>query len=112
MVVDSDDRPAAGIEVTEVRVVPPGRVDLVHAVDEGEGYTGVTEWRAGHGRFRHRAEIRAALDDPGFAVDDETQAVLERLRLVADLRHADRWVTPPSPTSRGSAAGPPRCRGP
>lgn len=90
VVVDSDDRPVAVIEVTGVRVVPLARVDLAHAVDEGEGYTSVAEWRAGHERFWHSAEMRAALDDPGFAVDDETQAVLERFRLVADLRHADR----------------------
>ncbi|MFE6424456.1 MULTISPECIES: ASCH domain-containing protein [Streptomyces] len=90
VVVDSDDRPVAVVEVTEVRVVPLARVDLAHAVDEGEGYTGVAAWRAGHERFWHSAEMRAALGDPGFAVDDETQAVLERFRLVADLRHADR----------------------
>ncbi|MET9719397.1 ASCH domain-containing protein [Streptomyces rochei] len=90
VVVDSDDRPVAVVEVTEVRVVPLARVDLAHAVDEGEGYTGVAAWRAGHERFWHSAEMRAALGDPGFEVDDETQAVLERFRLVADLRHADR----------------------
>ncbi|MFE0862634.1 ASCH domain-containing protein [Streptomyces rochei] len=90
VVVDSDDRPVAVVEVTEVRVVPLARVDLAHAVDEGEGYTSVAAWRAGHERFWHSAEMRAALGDPGFAVDDETQAVLERFRLVADLRHADR----------------------
>ncbi|MCZ9352029.1 ASCH domain-containing protein [Streptomyces mutabilis] len=90
VVVDSDDRPVAVIEVTGVRVVPLARVGLAHAVDEGEGYTSVAEWRAGHERFWHSAEMRAAPDDPGFAVDDETQAVLERFRLVADLRHTDR----------------------
>ncbi len=90
VLVDSDDRPVAVIEVTGVRVVPLARVDLAHAVDEGEGYTSVAEWRAGHERFWHSEEMRAALDDPGFTVDDETQAVLERFRLVADLRHADR----------------------
>ncbi|WP_327697788.1 ASCH domain-containing protein [Streptomyces sp. NBC_00459] len=86
VVVDSEDRPVGIIEVTGVRVVPLAEVDLAHALDEGEGYADVAAWRAGHERFWHSAEMRAALDDPGFTVDDTTPAVLERFRLVADLR--------------------------
>ncbi|MFE9647788.1 ASCH domain-containing protein [Streptomyces sp. NPDC006365] len=89
VVVDSEDRPTGVIEVTDVRVVPLARVDLAHAVDEGEGYTSVAEWRAGHERFWHSEEMRAALEDPGFTVDDTTPTVLERFRLVTDLRPAD-----------------------
>lgn len=85
-VVDSDDRPVAVIEITDVRVVPLGEVDLAHAVDEGEGYETVAQWRAGHEEFWHSAEVRAGLGDPGFTVDDATPLVLERFRLVADLR--------------------------
>jgi uncharacterized protein YhfF len=85
VVVDSDDRPVAVIEVTEVRVVRLGDVDLQHAVDEGEGYTSVAQWRAGHEDFWHGPEMRAALDDPGFTVDDETLVVAERFRLVTVL---------------------------
>ncbi|WP_369213730.1 ASCH domain-containing protein [Streptomyces flavofungini] len=88
VVVDSGDRPVAVIEVTEVRVVPLADVDLAHAVDEGEGYTTVAQWRAGHEEFWHGAEMRDALGDPGFTVDDGTGVVLERFRLVADLRKA------------------------
>lgn len=87
VIVDSDDRPVAVIEVTDVRVVPLAQVDLAHALDEGEGHRSVAEWRAGHERFWHSAEMRAAMDDPEFTVDDETITVLERFRLVADLRH-------------------------
>jgi uncharacterized protein YhfF len=86
VVVDSDDRPVAVIEVTGVRVVPLGEVDLAHVVDEGEGHAGVAEWREGHERFWHSEEMRAALEDPGFTVDDATPVVLERFRLVTDLR--------------------------
>jgi uncharacterized protein YhfF len=86
VVVDSDDRPVGVIEVTGVRVVPLAQVDLAHAVDEGEGYTSVAEWRAGHERFWRSEEMRAVLEDPGFTVDDTTPAVLERFRLVSDLR--------------------------
>lgn len=86
VLVDSDDRPVGIIEVTGVRVVPLAEVDLAHALDEGEGYADVAAWRAGHERFWHSAEMRAFLGDPGFTVDDTTPAVLERFRLVADLR--------------------------
>ncbi|MFF2950678.1 ASCH domain-containing protein [Kitasatospora sp. NPDC057965] len=85
-VVDSTGRIVAVIENTEVRVVPLGEVDLRHALDEGEGYASVAEWRAGHERFWHSAELRASLGDPAFTVDDTTPVVLERFRLVADLR--------------------------
>lgn len=88
VVVDSDDQPVAVIEVTEVRVVPLGRVDLAHVVDEGEGDADVAGWRANHERFWHGEEMRAALEDPGFTVDDATPVVLERFRVVADLRSA------------------------
>ncbi|GHJ37295.1 ASCH domain-containing protein [Streptomyces sp. TS71-3] len=89
VVIDSDDRPVAVIEVTGVRVVPLAQVDLPHVVDEGEGDTSVAEWRAGHERFWHSDEMRAELDDPEFTVDDATPAVLQRFRLVTDLRAGD-----------------------
>jgi uncharacterized protein YhfF len=86
VVVDSAEHPVAVIEVTDVRVVPLAKVDLDHALDEGEGHTTVAEWRADHERFWDSEEMRAAMDDPAFTVDDSTLAVLERFRLVADLR--------------------------
>ncbi|MEU0188639.1 ASCH domain-containing protein [Streptomyces afghaniensis] len=92
VVVDSDQRAVAVVEVTGVRVVPLAQVDLAHVTDEGEGHAGVAEWREGHERFWHSEEMRAALGDPGFTVDDTTPAVLERFRLVADLRPSDDQV--------------------
>lgn len=86
VVVDSADRPVAVIEITDVRVVPLGGVDLAHVVDEGEGDTTVAGWRAAHERFWHSDEMRAALDDPTFTVDDTTPVVLERFHLLTDLR--------------------------
>jgi uncharacterized protein YhfF len=88
VVIDSAERPVAIIEYTEVRVVPLADVDLAHAVDEGEGDTSVAGWRANHESFWHGAEMRAAMDDPEFTVDDSTLAVLLRFRLVTDLRPA------------------------
>jgi uncharacterized protein YhfF len=81
-VVDSAGRRVAAIEVTDVRVVRLADVDLAHARDEGEGYATVAEWRAGHERFWHSAEMRAELGDPAFTVDDDTLVVAERFRLL------------------------------
>src|SRR5262245_11948762 len=54
-VVDSGGRRVAAIEVTQVRVVRLADVDFRHALDEGEGYESVAQWRAGHERFWHSA---------------------------------------------------------
>jgi uncharacterized protein YhfF len=81
--MDSQDRPVAVIETTEVRVVRLGDVDLRHAIDEGEGYESVADWRAGHEAFWHSPQARAELGDPGFTVDDDTLLVAERFQLVS-----------------------------
>jgi uncharacterized protein YhfF len=86
VVVDSDDRPVAVIEVTGVRVVRLAEVDIAHAIDEGEGHTTIAEWRAAHEEFWHSQEMRSALDDPTFTVDDTTPVVLKRFRVIADIR--------------------------
>ncbi|MFJ2910608.1 ASCH domain-containing protein [Streptomyces sp. NPDC087228] len=80
--IDSDGREIAVLEVTEVRVMRLGDVDLQHAIDEGEGDTSVAEWRAGHEKFWHSKEMREALGDPEFTVDDDTMVVAERFRVV------------------------------
>jgi uncharacterized protein YhfF len=81
-VIDSAGNRVAVIEITAVRVVRLADVDLAHALGEGEGYTSVAEWRAGHEGFWHSAQMRAALDDPGFTVDDDTLLVAEEFRLM------------------------------
>ena len=85
VVMDSQDRPVAVIETTEIRVVRLGDVDLQHAIDEGEGFESVAAWRADHEDFWHSAEARADLDDPAFTVDDDTLMVAKRFRLVEIL---------------------------
>lgn len=84
-VVDSEDRPVAVIELTEVRVVRLADVDLQHALDEGEGDESVGQWWAGHETFWHSAEVRAELGDPGFTVDDDTLVLTQRFRLVHSI---------------------------
>jgi uncharacterized protein YhfF len=81
-VVDSAGDRVAVIEVTAVRVVRLGDVDLAHALGEGEGYGSVAQWRAGHERFWHSAEMREALNDPDFTVTDDTLVVAETFRLI------------------------------
>jgi uncharacterized protein YhfF len=88
VVVDSDDQPVAVIKLTQMRVVPLAQVDLAHAVDEDEGFATVAEWRAGHEEFWHSPEMRQAMNDPAFTVNGETMLVLQRFRLIADLRVA------------------------
>ena len=82
VVVDSAEQPVAVIETTEVRIVPLGEIDLAHAVDEGEGFTTVAQWRAGHEEFWHGTDYRGWLGDPGFMVTDDTLVLAERFRLV------------------------------
>ncbi|MCX5139219.1 MULTISPECIES: ASCH domain-containing protein [unclassified Streptomyces] len=80
--IDSDGREIAVLEITEVRILRLGDVDLRHVLDEGEGDTSVAGWRAGHERFWHSDEMREALGDPEFTVDDDTLVVAERFRVV------------------------------
>ena len=81
-VVDSADRRIAAIELTQVRVIRLADVDLQHALDEGEGDESVAEWRAGHEKFWHSAEVGAELGDPHFTVNDDTLVLAQRFRLV------------------------------
>jgi uncharacterized protein YhfF len=82
-VVDSGGRRVAVIETTDVRIVAFGDVDLQFALDEGEGFESVDDWRRAHVRFWEGDEMRAELERADFHVRDDTQIVLERFRLVS-----------------------------
>jgi uncharacterized protein YhfF len=82
VVVDSAGQPVTVIEIVAVRVLRLKDVDLAHAIGEGEGYTSVAQWRAGHEIFWHSQEMRDALDDPDFTVNDDTLVVAEEFRVV------------------------------
>ena len=75
----------AVIEITSVAVVLLSGVGNSHAADEGEGFSSVGEWRAAHEKFWQGDEMRQALGDPTFMVDDNTPVVLERFRVVERL---------------------------
>jgi SAM-dependent methyltransferase len=78
------------IETTAVRVMRLTDVNLDHALGEGEGYTSVAEWRAGHEQFWHSAEMRQALGDPAFTVGDDPLVVAQEFRLVEMSDEATR----------------------
>ena len=82
--VDNEGRDVAVLEITEVRVLPIADTDLQFALDEGEGFESVADWREAHERFwrSYADEIRDHLGDPGWDVGDETLYVAERFRLV------------------------------
>jgi uncharacterized protein YhfF len=84
-VVDSHDRPVAVIETTDVRVVRMGDVDLRFAIDEGEGYATIEQWRASHVRFFTSDGMKRVLGDPPVPIDDDTLVVCERFRVVEVL---------------------------
>jgi uncharacterized protein YhfF len=84
VVIDSAGEPVTLIELVAVRVVRLVDVDLAHAIGEGEGYTSIADWRAGHESFWHSEQVRAELGDRGFTVDDDTLVVAEEFRVIAD----------------------------
>ncbi len=86
IVVDSDNMPVGIIETVSVKVIALGEVGIEHAVDEGEDYQTVSAWRLSHEKFWHSDEMREELGDSDFEVDDSTLVVLERFKLVEQLR--------------------------
>jgi uncharacterized protein YhfF len=87
VLVDSNDQPVAVVETITCRVARLADVDDQHAIDEGEGYANEAEFRVAHERFwnSHIDDLRTALGDPGFTLDDDTLVVLERFRIVERL---------------------------
>ncbi|MBA3376699.1 MAG: ASCH domain-containing protein [Actinobacteria bacterium] len=69
-----DDDPVAVVETTEVRVVRAADVDRAFALDEGEGFETVADWRRAHERFWADQEI-----------GDDTLIVAERFRVLEHL---------------------------
>ena len=64
-----DDEPVGVVELTEVRVLPAGEIDVQFARDEGEGFESVEDWRVAHERFFERP------------INDDTEVVAVRFRL-------------------------------
>lgn len=90
VLLDSKERPVAVVETVSCRVARLADVDDQHAIDEGEGYANAAEFRVSHERFwnGYVDDIRYRLGDPGFSIDDDTQIVLERFKVVERLTSA------------------------
>jgi uncharacterized protein YhfF len=72
---DFSDEPVAVVATKEVRVLRAGDVDLAFALDEGEGFESVADWRRAHEEFWADQEI-----------GDDTLIVAERFRVVERFR--------------------------
>ncbi len=82
-VVDSDGRPVAVIELVAVEVIRLADADLRLAVEEGEGFAGVAEWREDHERFWSEEVLPTLPSGIAGSLDDDTRVVVQRFRLVA-----------------------------
>jgi uncharacterized protein YhfF len=82
--IDERDQAVGVIETTEVWVSTIGQVDLAFAMDEGEGFTSVDEWRVAHEAFwlSYAGQTRAWLNDPDWLPTADTRIVCERFRLI------------------------------
>ena len=85
LVVDSGGRGVAVIETTEVEVKRMADVDLDFAIDEGEGFESLEDWRDAHVRFFTSPEMAELLGKPPVTVDDDTLVVCVRFRVVERL---------------------------
>lgn len=86
-VVDSHGSRVAVIEITEVRVLGLAQVDLAIAIEEGEGFGSVEQWRLAHEAFwnGYAEQLRSRLGDPSWELVDETPVIVERFRLLGRL---------------------------
>lgn len=80
-VVDSDGHPVAVIELIVLEIIRLGDADLRLAVDEGEGFASVTQWREVHEQF-WKAAVLPGLPAGLVTLCDETPVVVERFRLL------------------------------
>jgi uncharacterized protein YhfF len=82
LVVDSDGRGVATIEVVQIDVIRLGDADLRLAVDEGEQFETVDQWRDAHVRFWSEHSLPNLPEHLGYSLTDDSRVVVERFRLV------------------------------
>ena len=87
VLLDSDGRPVAVIEITRVDLSTIALVSDEFARAEGEGYADARAWRVSHERFwnGYIDDLRAGLHDPAFELTDSTVVVCEWFRVVERL---------------------------
>jgi uncharacterized protein YhfF len=81
VMVGSDQEPVAVVEIVDVEVIRLRDADVQLALDEGEGFRSVAEWRAAHERFWTDVVLPDLRNQGATRVDDETRVVVERFRV-------------------------------
>ena len=87
VMLDSNGRPVAIVEITRVELSTIGLVGDDFARAEGEGFADASDWRAAHERFwnGYIEDLRTGLCDPSFELTDSTVVVCEWFRVVERL---------------------------
>ncbi len=80
--IDSDGNVVGVLEVVGVEVIRLGDADLQFAIDEGEGFESVAQWREAHEDFWNAYVLPELPADRVSPLTDDTQIVFERFRLV------------------------------
>jgi uncharacterized protein YhfF len=70
--------------VVAVEVIRLGDAGRRLAIEEGEGFGGVAQWREAHVRFWTDEVLPTLTDGVAGPLTDESQVVVQRFRLVAD----------------------------
>jgi uncharacterized protein YhfF len=81
-VLDSAGAPVGVVEIISVEVISLADADLTLALEEGEGFSDVGEWRAEHERFWSEEVIPQLPPGSASPLADDTEVVVERFRLV------------------------------
>lgn len=88
-IVDSSGQVACVSLVTAVSLIPCAQIPLSHALNEGEGFGTVDEWRAAHRLFWESEEFQQSLAILGhpaagdFRLTDDTVIVCTSFRMIA-----------------------------
>jgi uncharacterized protein YhfF len=87
VLLDSEERPVAVIEITKVELSTIKLVGDEFARAEGEGFADARDWREAHERFwnGYIDDLRDSLRDPSFELTDSTVVVCEWFRVVERL---------------------------
>jgi len=84
VVIDGQNVPRCIVRILQVDIKPLGEVDETFAWDEGGGDRSLEWWRSAQTRYFRRRGARE-----GFTVDDSSELVLERFKVVWPLERAD-----------------------
>jgi uncharacterized protein YhfF len=87
VMLDSNGRPVAIVEITRVELSTIGLVGDEFARAEGEGFVDAADWRTSHKKFwnGYIDDLRTGLKDPSFDLTESTVVVCEWFRVVERL---------------------------